>query len=98
MRHSEGNYEDNLDDLGRFTYQPPTEHHGLLEDKKATCHPGFVSHLSSQGHTGEKVVIDGNCIASRGAGTSIDFAFELLALLAGKETKQNVKQGLALIE
>jgi 4-methyl-5(b-hydroxyethyl)-thiazole monophosphate biosynthesis len=74
------------------------EHHGLLEGKKATCHPGFVSHLSSQEHTGEKVVIDGNCITSRGAGTSIDFALELLALLAGEETRQNVKQGLALID
>ena len=74
------------------------EHHGLLEGKKATCHPGFVSHLSSQEHTSEKVVIDGNCITSRGAGTSIDFALELLALLAGEETRQNVKQGLALID
>lgn len=74
------------------------EHHGLLEGKKATCHPGFVSHLSSQEHTGEKVVVDGNCITSRGAGTAIDFGLELLALLDGEEAKQTVKQGLALID
>ncbi len=74
------------------------EHHGMLEGKKATCHPGFVSHLSSQDHTGEKVVVDGNCITSRGAGTAMDFALELLARLAGEEARQTVKQGLALID
>ena len=74
------------------------EHHGLLEGKKATCHPGFVSHLSSQEHTGEKVVVDGNCVTSRGAGTSIDFALELLAILAGDDARQTVKQGLALTD
>lgn len=74
------------------------EHHGLLEGKKATCHPGFVSHLSSQENVGEKVVVDGNCVTSRGAGTSIDFALELLFLLAGEEARNTVKQGLALVD
>ena len=74
------------------------EHHGMLEGKQATCHPGFVSQLSSQEHTGQKVVVDGNCITSRGAGTSIDFGLELLARLAGEEARQSVKQGLALID
>lgn len=30
MRHSEGNYEDTMDDLGRFTYQPPNNTAGML--------------------------------------------------------------------
>jgi hypothetical protein len=30
VRHSEGNYEDSLDELGRFTYQPPTDVSGML--------------------------------------------------------------------
>jgi len=30
VRHSEGNYEDQLDDLGRFTYQPPTDATGMI--------------------------------------------------------------------
>ncbi|MEO9276274.1 MAG: hypothetical protein ABI340_00630 [Nitrososphaera sp.] len=30
VRHVEGNYDDNLDDLGRFTYQPPTDATGML--------------------------------------------------------------------
>jgi len=30
VRHSEGNYEDTMDDLGRFTYQPPNNAAGML--------------------------------------------------------------------
>ncbi len=30
VRHSEGNYEDKLDDMGRFTYQPPNNVTGVL--------------------------------------------------------------------
>lgn len=30
VRHSEGNYEDKMDDLGRFTYQPPNNTAGML--------------------------------------------------------------------
>lgn len=30
VRHSEGNYEDKMDDLGRFTYQPPNNVTGML--------------------------------------------------------------------
>ena len=30
VRHSEGNYEDELDNLGRFTYQPPTDVTGMI--------------------------------------------------------------------
>jgi hypothetical protein len=30
IRHVEGNYEDQLDDLGRFTYQPPENVAGML--------------------------------------------------------------------
>ena len=30
VRHSEGNYDDKLDELGRFTYQPPKDVSGML--------------------------------------------------------------------
>ena len=35
-RHREGNYDDKLDDLGRFTYQPPANVRGFL--KYRWCH------------------------------------------------------------
>ena len=30
VRHSEGNYDDSLDELGRFVYQPPRDTSGML--------------------------------------------------------------------
>ena len=72
------------------------EHHGLLEGKKATCHPGFVENLSCRDSVDEKVVVDGNCITSRGAGTSIDFSLELLEIVMGKEKRQEVAKQMAL--
>lgn len=72
------------------------EHHGLLEGKKATCHPLFADKLSSQDHADERVVIDKNCITSRGAGTSIEFGLELLAILMGEEKKVEVARQMAI--
>lgn len=72
------------------------EHHGLLEGKNATCHPGFIEKLSSQAHADERVVVDKNCITSKGAGTSIDFALELLGMVMGTEKKQAVAKGMAI--
>lgn len=73
------------------------EHHGLLAGKNATCHPGFVDRLSRRDHAGEKVVFDKNCVTGRGAGTSIEFAMELLAVLMGEEKRREVAKGMAIL-
>jgi 4-methyl-5(b-hydroxyethyl)-thiazole monophosphate biosynthesis len=72
------------------------QHHGLLEGKIATCHPGFVDKLGSRSHVGERVVVDKNCVTSKGAGTSIEFALELLGLVMGEQQKKAVAKGMAL--
>ncbi|MDJ0622201.1 MAG: DJ-1/PfpI family protein [Desulfocapsaceae bacterium] len=66
------------------------EHHGLLEGKQAVGHPLFVADLSNLADTTEKVVVDRNCITSRGAGTAVDFSLELLGILMGEEKKREV--------
>jgi 4-methyl-5(b-hydroxyethyl)-thiazole monophosphate biosynthesis len=71
-------------------------HHGLLEGKKATCHPLFAGQLNSQEYAGEKVVVDKNCVTSRGAGTSIEFGLELVGVLMGEEKKKEVAKGMAI--
>jgi len=70
------------------------EPHGLLEGKKATCHPLFVDKLSNDDHAGLTVVHDQNCVTSRGAATSIEFALEMLGILLGEEKKQEVARGM----
>lgn len=72
------------------------EHHGLLEGKRATCHPLFVDQLVKPDTSGERVVFDQNCVTSRGAGTSIEFGLELVGLLLGEEKKREVAKGMAI--
>lgn len=72
------------------------EHHGLLEEKKATGHPLFVDQLKNRDEDGLNVVVDGNCITSKGAGTAVDFALEMLAVLLGDEKRKEVAKGMAL--
>ena len=69
---------------------------GLLDGRKATCYPGSV-----QGSDFPKiqldeaaVVVDGCVITSRGPGTAMDFALQLLELLAGRERRDQVEKGL----
>lgn len=72
------------------------EHHGLLAGKKATCHPGFFGQLADQSAIGERVVCDDNCVTAKGAGVSVDFALELLARVAGEETRRAVAKGMVV--
>jgi protein deglycase len=71
-------------------------HHGLVTPGKVTCHPGFASLIENGNVLESKVVKDGNCITSRGAGTACDFALELVALLYSEDKKKEVMSGLAL--
>lgn len=69
---------------------------GLLENKQATCYPGFESKLTGAEVTGEKVVIAGNIITGKGPGLVFDFALMLVEEIAGSDTRLNVQQGLLL--
>ncbi|MEA2061282.1 MAG: DJ-1 family glyoxalase III [Thermodesulfobacteriota bacterium] len=73
-------------------------HHGLLDNRNATCHPGVADKLAKRDTTQAKVVVDGNCITSRGAGTAVDFALVLVETLFGKEKRQTVATGLAMVK
>lgn len=72
------------------------EHHGLLEGRQATCHPGFVNQLSDKTRVDSRVVVDGNCLTSKGAGTAVEFALTLVEQLYGNEKRQEVAASLAL--
>lgn len=67
---------------------------GLLEGKKATCHPDFEGQMAGAILTGESVVTDGNMITGQGLGASFDFAFELVTILAGAEKAEQIKKAI----
>lgn len=72
------------------------EHHGLLKGRKATCHPAFTDKLSNTDKIKSKVVVDGNCITSQGAGTVIEFALTLVEMLYGKDRRESVAGFMAI--
>ena len=70
--------------------------HGLLQGKKATCHPSRVDALENKDAAAEAVVVDGNCITSQGPGTAMRFSLKLIGLLFGEEKEKEVAGPLAL--
>jgi protein deglycase len=69
---------------------------GLLEGRRATSYPGFLDKMSVAGmaYTADAIVVDGKVITSRGPGTAMDFALELISLLAGEDVRRKVEAGL----
>ena len=65
---------------------------GILEGKKATCYPGYEDKLLGATFTEEKVAVDGNVITSRGLGTTIPFALEIVRYLSGDEVADTIAQ------
>lgn len=66
------------------------EPHGLLAGRQATCHPDFVDRLSDRAKAESRVVVDGNCITSRGPGTAVEFALALVERLYGRDKREEV--------
>ena len=67
---------------------------GLLKGKKATCYPGFEDKLTEAELCTDRVVRDGNITTSRGLGTAIPFALELISQLYGKEKAEEIKKSV----
>ncbi|WP_200763864.1 DJ-1 family glyoxalase III [Nitrosophilus alvini] len=68
---------------------------GVLEGKKHTNYPGFEEKTGIEGYIpDQKVVVDGNVITSRGPGTAICFALEIVRKLKGEDTYSQLKAGL----
>ena len=69
---------------------------GILEGKQATSYPGALASIGGGGATlcDDPVVVDGTVITSRGPGTAMDFALQLIETLAGQSTRDQVQAGL----
>lgn len=67
---------------------------GLLAGKKAACHPGFEEKLIGAVTCEDPVVVDGNIITSRGMGTAIPFALEIVRYFKDDEAVEMLRKGL----
>lgn len=67
---------------------------GILSGHAATCYPGFEDQLIGAQVKETPVVVDGHVITSRGMGTAIEFAAELIALLKDRETAEHQKKSI----
>lgn len=64
--------------------------HGLLKGRRATCHPSVAGQLENDQSIAQRVVIDGNCITSRGPGTAIEFALALVGAVCREELAKEI--------
>lgn len=69
---------------------------GLLDGKRATCHWAYTQLLPLVGatHQAARVVRDGNVVTAGGVTSGIDFALELIALIAGEDVARTLQLAL----
>lgn len=69
---------------------------GLLDGRSATCYPGAVvqGDYPRVDLIDAPVVVDGRVVTSRGPGTAMDFALQLIALLVGEPRRTEVESAL----
>ncbi|XP_072948490.1 protein dj-1beta-like [Epargyreus clarus] len=72
--------------------------HGVAQGKKVTSYPTTKEKITGEYQyiEGEKVVVDGNIVTSRGPGTAYWFGLTLIEMLTGKEKAAQVEKGMII--
>jgi 4-methyl-5(b-hydroxyethyl)-thiazole monophosphate biosynthesis len=70
---------------------------GVLEDKTVTSHPSVAATLKRFQYSEKPVVIDGNIITSRGAGTAIAFSAALIGMLVGQTEADKILKSIIAV-
>lgn len=68
----------------------------ILENKRATCYPGFEKYLEGAEYTAQLVETDGNIITGKGPGAAFPFALTILSRLTTEEEYNKIKAGMIL--
>ncbi|MHB8125174.1 MAG: DJ-1 family glyoxalase III [Desulfitobacteriaceae bacterium] len=69
---------------------------GILNNRTATCYPGFESELIGADLSSASVVQSGKIITSRGPGTAMLFALKIVEVLNGSDKVNSLKEDLLL--
>lgn len=66
----------------------------LIAGKKVTSYPGFEADLGDSIYLQDAVVRDGNLITARGPAKAVDFALELVTVLAGVKEAETLRKNI----
>lgn len=78
---------------------PYALHKADVLNENFTCYPSFEEKIRLNGyHNNDSIVIDNDVITSRGPATAMVFALEIVNILCGEETYNQVKNGLLLAD
>lgn len=67
---------------------------GLLHGRRVTCYPAVEKQLTGAVCTGQAVQRDGRIITSRGPGTALQFALELVRVLGREARAEQLRLGM----
>ncbi len=68
----------------------------LLENKQATCYPGFEKYLNGAIITNKGTEISNNIITAKGPAFAIEFALKIIEVLISKEKSKVIADGLLI--
>lgn len=71
---------------------------GILAGRRATCFPGVAHRLTEAHRVDERVVVDGRIITSQGAGSSLEFALEIVRQVGSDERAKSVAREMVAQE
>lgn len=71
---------------------------GLLKGRNAVCYPGMEEGLTGANAGTDAVCTDGHITTSRGAGTAMDFALELIRVLCGAQKSDEIAKSVVYLK
>lgn len=66
----------------------------LLANRDFTCYPGFQDRVNNGNFVDSEVVVSGNIVTSKAAGTAMGFALKLLEMVVSKDVSDKVKRAV----
>ena len=69
---------------------------GILDGKRATCHPGVTAELTATARQDDRVVIDDNLVTSQAPGTAFEFALAIVERVDGSQARATFVPPLVL--
>ena len=92
-------FKEKMKKISAICAAPYALHKADVLNENFTCYPSFEEKIRLNGyHNNDSIVIDNDVITSRGPATAMVFALEIVNILCGEETYNQVKNGLLLAD